>query len=49
MWLRDPLEYNLMAFYQQRRYCANLIKLTQRWFFLDTIKNIKVILRHCLQ
>ena len=47
MWLRDPLEYNLMAFYYQRRYCANVIKTAQRLFFIDTIKNM--ILRHCLQ
>ena len=41
MWLRDPSEYNLMAFYYQRRYCANLIKSVQRSFFLDTIKKHK--------
>ena len=41
MWLRDPSEYNLMAFYYQRRYCANLIKSAHSSFFLDTIKKHK--------
>ena len=41
MWLRNTSEYNLMAFYYQRRYYANLIKSAQRSFFLDTIKKLK--------
>ena len=41
MCLRDPLDYNLMAFYYQRRYCGNLIKSAQRLLFLGTIKKQK--------
>ena len=36
-WLKDQTKYNLNAFYQQRRYTANLIKKTQKSFIMEKL------------
>ena len=36
-WIKDPNAYNYQAFYNQRRYCSNLIKSVQRQFFKGKI------------
>ena len=36
-WIKDPNDYNYQAFYNQRRYCSNLIKSAQRQFFKGKI------------
>ena len=41
MWLKDRTEYNLNAFYQQRRYVANLIKKTQKSFIVGKLMENK--------
>ena len=38
MWTKDPTEYNLQAFYYQRRYAANSIKPTQREYYNNEIR-----------
>ena len=37
-WTKDPTEYNLQAFYYQRRYVANMIKLAQREYYINEIR-----------
>ena len=37
MWKNNPTEYNLNAFYQQRRYVANIIKQAQRSFYIEKL------------
>ena len=37
MWKNNPTEYNLNAFYQQRRHVANIIKLAQRSFYIEKL------------
>ena len=37
MWKNNPTEYNLNAFYQQRRHVANIIKQAQRSFYIDKL------------
>ena len=37
MWKNNPTEYNLNAFYQQRRHVANIIKQTQRSFYIEKL------------
>ena len=41
VWLKDQTEYNLNAFYQQRRYVANLIKKTQKSFIMEKLMENK--------
>ena len=41
VWLKDQTEYNLNAFYQQRRYVANLIKKTQKSFIMGKLMENK--------
>ena len=36
-WKNNPTEYNLKAFYQQRRYVANIIKQAQRSFYIKKL------------
>ena len=36
-WKNNPTEYNLNAFYQQRRHVANIIKQVQRYFYIDKL------------
>ena len=36
-WIKDPNDYNYQAFYNQRRYCSNIIKAAQRQFFKGKI------------
>ena len=36
-WKNNPTEYNLNAFYQLRRYVANIIKQAQRSFYIKKI------------
>ena len=48
-WIKDPIDYNYQAFYNQRWYCSNLIKAAQRQFFKEKItenhSNYKEIFR----
>ena len=37
MWKNNPTEYNLNAFYQQRRHVANIIKQAQRSFYIEKL------------
>ena len=37
MWKHNPTECNLNAFYQQRRYVANIIKQAQRSFDIEKL------------
>ena len=37
-WTKDPTEYNLQAFYYQRRYAANIIKSAQREYYINEIR-----------
>ena len=37
MWTKIPTEYNLQAFYLQRRYVANIIMSTQREYYIKEI------------
>ena len=37
MWKNNPNEYNLIAFYQQRRHVANIIKQAQRSFYIEKL------------
>ena len=37
MWKNNPTEYNLNAFYQQRRHVANIIKQAQRSFYIEKV------------
>ena len=37
MWKNNPTEYNFNAFYQQRRYVAN-IKQAQRSYYIDKLQ-----------
>ena len=37
MWKNNPTEYNLNAFYQQRRHVANIIKQAQKSFYIDKL------------
>ena len=37
MWKNDPTEYNLNAFYQQRRHVANIIKQAQKSFYIKKL------------
>ena len=36
-WKNNPTEYNLNAFYQQRRHVANIIKEAQRSFYIKKL------------
>ena len=36
-WKTNPTEYNLNAFYQQRRYVTNIIKQAQRSFYIEKL------------
>ena len=38
MWKNNPTEYNLNAFYQQRRHVANIIKQVQRSYYIDKLQ-----------
>ena len=37
-WTKDLTEYNLQAFYYQRRYVANIIKSAQREYYINEIR-----------
>ena len=37
MWKNNPTEYNLNAFYQQRRHVANIITQAQRSFYIEKL------------
>ena len=37
MWKNNPTEYNLNAFYQQRRHVANIIKQAQKSFYIEKL------------
>ena len=41
VWLKDWTEYNLNAFYQQKRYVTNLIKKTQKSFIVGKLMENK--------
>ena len=49
IWNKDPNEYIYQAFYNQRRYCSNIIKSAQRQYFMEKItenhENYKEIFR----
>ena len=36
-WKNNPTEYNLNAFYQQRRHVANIMKQAQRSFYIEKL------------
>ena len=37
MWKNNPTEYNLNAFYQQKRHVVNIIKQAQRSFYIEKL------------
>ena len=37
IWIKDPNEYTYQAFYNQRCYCSNIIKSTQRQYFKEKL------------
>ena len=37
VWLRDPTEYNLQAFYNQRRFVTNLAKYLDKTYYCNLL------------
>ena len=47
-WLKDPTPYTYQAFFNQHRYCSNIIKSEQQRFYIDKIHECRNDFREIL-